>query len=83
MYFAMARGAQADARPPADGVGGEGSAGLEMTKWFDTNYHYMVPEVAAGQSFTLTSTKPVDEFREAKALGITPGRSCWDRSRSC
>jgi len=43
---------------------------LEMTKWFDTNYHYMVPEFARGQNFTLASTKPVDEFREAKALGF-------------
>ena len=40
-----------------------------MTKWFDTNYHYMVPEFAQGQRFTLASTKPVDEYREAKALG--------------
>ena len=41
----------------------------EMTKWFDTNYHYMVPEFARGQAFELASLKPVDEFREAKALG--------------
>jgi 5-methyltetrahydropteroyltriglutamate--homocysteine methyltransferase len=40
-----------------------------MTKWFDTNYHYMVPEFTKGQRFTLASTKPVDEYREAKALG--------------
>src|SRR3546814_9707269 len=40
-----------------------------MTKWFDTNYHYMVPEVTPGQSFQLTSTKAIDEYREAKALG--------------
>src|SRR5690606_28856851 len=37
---------------------------------FDTNYHYIVPEVRRGQRFTLASTKPVDEFLEAKALGI-------------
>jgi len=43
---------------------------MEMTKWFDTNYHYMVPEFAQRQSFTLASTKPIDEFVEAKALGI-------------
>ena len=55
--FAMARGTQ-DAPP------------MEMTKWFDTNYHYMVPEFEAGQRFTLASTKPIDEFAEAKALGI-------------
>ncbi|MGH7188863.1 MAG: 5-methyltetrahydropteroyltriglutamate--homocysteine S-methyltransferase [Acetobacteraceae bacterium] len=57
-YFAMARGSQKS-----------GATALEMTKWFDTNYHYMVPEFAPGQSFTLASTKPVDEFSEARALG--------------
>lgn len=57
-YFAMARGSQKS-----------GTGALEMTKWFDTNYHYMVPEFAPGQSFTLASTKPVDEFSEAGALG--------------
>ena len=56
-YFAMARGsAQATA--------------MEMTKWFDTNYHYIVPEFEEGQTFKLASTKVVDEFLEAKALGI-------------
>src|SRR5262249_32080808 len=44
---------------------------MEMTKWFDTNYHYIVPELGRNQRFTLASTKPVDEFLEAKALGIT------------
>ena len=56
-YFAMARGT-ADA--PA----------MEMTKWFDTNYHYIVPEFTAGQTFRLASHKVVEEFREARALGI-------------
>ena len=61
-YFAMARGTRgrADGDLPA----------LEMTKWFDTNYHYMVPEFSRGQTFTLAAAKPVDEFREAKALGF-------------
>ena len=61
-YFAMARGTRgrADGDLPA----------LEMTKWFDTNYHYMVPEFSRGQTFTLATTKPVDEFREAKELGF-------------
>src|SRR5690606_35134788 len=40
-----------------------------MTKWFDTNYHYMVPEFVKNQAFSLSSTKPVEEYREAKALG--------------
>lgn len=57
-YFTMARGSE------KAGIGA-----LEMTKWFDTNYHYMVPEFVPGQTFTLASTKPVDEFSEAKALG--------------
>jgi 5-methyltetrahydropteroyltriglutamate--homocysteine methyltransferase len=68
-YFAMARGAEGE----ACGCGGNhatGVAALEMTKWFDTNYHYLVPEFTAGQRFSLASNKPVDEFREAKALGI-------------
>ncbi|WP_316977925.1 5-methyltetrahydropteroyltriglutamate--homocysteine S-methyltransferase [Shumkonia mesophila] len=62
IYFAMARGTRGRA-------GGDLPA-LEMTKWFDTNYHYMVPEFARGQAFALASTKAIDEFLEAKALGI-------------
>jgi 5-methyltetrahydropteroyltriglutamate--homocysteine methyltransferase len=42
----------------------------EMTKWFDTNYHYIVPEFQAGTAFKLSATKPFDEFQEALALGI-------------
>src|SRR5690606_38737267 len=42
---------------------------LEMTKWFDTNYHYLVPELQAGQKFQLAGDKPVAEFLEARALG--------------
>src|SRR5262249_34168637 len=61
-YFAMARGAQrAELDVPA----------LEMTKWFDTNYHYIVPEWTAGQRFRIASTKPFDELAEAQALGIS------------
>jgi 5-methyltetrahydropteroyltriglutamate--homocysteine methyltransferase len=56
-YFAMARGTAA---APA----------MEMTKWFDTNYHYIVPELHRGQPFRLASTKAVDEVLEARALGI-------------
>jgi 5-methyltetrahydropteroyltriglutamate--homocysteine methyltransferase len=70
-YFAMARGAQGghDEGACAHGHGHGDVPALEMTKWFDTNYHYMVPELAAGQRFALASAKPVDEFLEAKALG--------------
>ena len=60
-YFAMARGVQS---------GGRDVTAMEMTKWFDTNYHYIVPEFEPAQAFRLSSAKPVDEFQEAKALGI-------------
>jgi len=65
-YFAMARGAQGHGEGCAHALD---STAQEMTKWFDTNYHYMVPELAAGQTFALSSSKPVDEFVEARALG--------------
>ncbi len=74
-YFALARGTQGEAEACAHGHShghaheGTGLPALEMTKWFDTNYHYLVPEFARGQTFELASTKVVDEFREAKALG--------------
>ena len=42
----------------------------EMTKWFDTNYHYIVPEFRADTEFKLSSTKVFDEFAEASALGL-------------
>jgi 5-methyltetrahydropteroyltriglutamate--homocysteine methyltransferase len=58
LYFAMARG-RADA--PA----------MEMTKWFDTNYHYIVPELTADTAFALSGNKVLDEFHEAKFLGVT------------
>jgi 5-methyltetrahydropteroyltriglutamate--homocysteine methyltransferase len=72
-YFAMARGAEGKAHDNCCAHGhsesGHAAPAQEMTKWFDTNYHYMVPEFVRGQSFQLTSCKAVDEFREAKALG--------------
>jgi 5-methyltetrahydropteroyltriglutamate--homocysteine methyltransferase len=67
-YFAMARGAQS-AKGHEGCAHGLDSTAQEMTKWFDTNYHYMVPELSAGQAFALSSSKAVDEFLEAKALG--------------
>ncbi|MEV0448461.1 5-methyltetrahydropteroyltriglutamate--homocysteine S-methyltransferase [Streptomyces sp. NPDC050600] len=57
-YFAMARGTQ-DTAP------------LEMTKWFDTNYHYLVPELGPDTVFSTDSAKQVAELREALALGLT------------
>lgn len=73
-YFAMARGTQgAQGHECANHGGGHGHGlpAQEMTKWFDTNYHYMVPEFSKGQEFTLASTKAIDEFSEAYALGFT------------
>jgi 5-methyltetrahydropteroyltriglutamate--homocysteine methyltransferase len=73
-YFAMARGSQAGAAQEAcahgHGHAGEGVPAAEMTKWFDTNYHYLVPELTADQAFRLASTKALDEYLEARALGI-------------
>jgi len=62
-YFAMARGEKGDGARP-------GVAAMEMTKWFDTNYHYIVPEFNAHTRFALSSLKPVEEFAEAEALGV-------------
>lgn len=48
---------------------GEPAAAAEMTKWFNTNYHYIVPEFTRGQTFKLTWTQLLDEVDEALALG--------------
>ncbi|MBT9182808.1 5-methyltetrahydropteroyltriglutamate--homocysteine S-methyltransferase [Pectobacterium punjabense] len=48
---------------------GQPAAAAEMTKWFNTNYHYMVPEFTQGQQFALTWTQLLDEVDEALALG--------------
>jgi 5-methyltetrahydropteroyltriglutamate--homocysteine methyltransferase len=61
-YFAMARGRQ---------EGGVDVTAMEMTKWFDTNYHYIVPELGPDTEFSLASEKPFDEHAEAmEELGI-------------
>jgi 5-methyltetrahydropteroyltriglutamate--homocysteine methyltransferase len=65
-YFAMARGVKAGREGDSRG----GAAAMEMTKWFDTNYHYIVPELEENQSFRLASGKPVDEYIEARSLGV-------------
>lgn len=57
-YFAMARGVEST--PP-----------LEMTKWFDTNYHYLVPEIGPDTRFSVNDRTPVEDFREAAELGLT------------
>ncbi|HBN6701584.1 TPA: 5-methyltetrahydropteroyltriglutamate--homocysteine S-methyltransferase [Elizabethkingia anophelis] len=61
LYFAMARGYQKD---------GLDITAMEMTKWFDTNYHYIVPEFSKGQSFKLFSNKIINEFIGARQIGI-------------
>jgi 5-methyltetrahydropteroyltriglutamate--homocysteine methyltransferase len=61
LYFAMARGSQKK---------GQDVVAMEMTKWFDTNYHYIVPEFTKNQKFTLFSEKIINEFKEANDLGI-------------
>lgn len=71
LYFAMARGSLGDKQTDCGHTHHRhGVPALEMTKWFDTNYHYMVPEVSEDQTFMLMTQKPVDHFLEAKALGI-------------
>jgi 5-methyltetrahydropteroyltriglutamate--homocysteine methyltransferase len=55
-YFAMARGRQSE---------GVDVTAMEMTKWFNTNYHYIVPELGPDTRFSLSSTKPFDEHAEA------------------
>ena len=61
LYFAMAHGYQKD---------GIDVTAMEMTKWFDTNYHYIVPEFTRDQQFKLTYNKAASEFAQALALGI-------------
>ena len=56
-YFAMARG-------------NENSVAMEMTKWFNTNYHYIVPELSPEDNYALNASKILDEYKEAKALGV-------------
>lgn len=57
LYFAMARGNQ-------------DCVAMEMTKWFNTNYHYIVPEISKDTKFSLNSKKVIEEYKEALELGI-------------
>jgi 5-methyltetrahydropteroyltriglutamate--homocysteine methyltransferase len=59
IYFAMARGYQKD---------GYDITAMEMTKWFDTNYHYIVPEFRKDQKFSPISEKAIKEYNEAKVV---------------
>ena len=75
-YFTLARGVAAE---PAAGCAGHdpslvpsGSAALEMTKWFDTNYHYLVPEFDHATRFALHPQRLLAEVAQAQALGHSP-----------
>jgi len=57
LYFSMARG-------------NESTVAMEMTKWFNTNYHYIVPELSLEDEYKLNASKIINEYKEAKALGI-------------
>ena len=56
-YFAMARG-------------NKDSVAMEMTKWFNTNYHYIVPELSSDDNYELDATKIIEEYTEAKSHGV-------------
>ncbi len=60
LYFRMARGSEDE----------NGAAAMEMTKWFDTNYHYIVPEFRPGQVFRLSSSRLFNQVRAAGRAGI-------------
>ncbi len=57
LYFAMARG-------------NDNAVAMEMTKWFNTNYHYIVPELSKEDNYALNAQKILNEYNEAKAAGI-------------
>ena len=59
LLFAMARGSKE-------------AVAMEMTKWFNTNYHYIVPELSKADNYRLNATKIIEEYKEAKAFGFTP-----------
>jgi 5-methyltetrahydropteroyltriglutamate--homocysteine methyltransferase len=69
-YFAMARGFQ---------NGTVSIPAMEMTKWFNTNYHYIVPEISRDSSFKLNIQKPLKAFELAKDNGITTHPVILDR----
>ncbi len=58
LYFSMARG-------------NTNALAMEMTKWFNTNYHYIVPELSLEDNYKLNASKIINEYREAKEIGIS------------
>ncbi|NOZ16803.1 MAG: 5-methyltetrahydropteroyltriglutamate--homocysteine S-methyltransferase [Betaproteobacteria bacterium] len=67
-YFRVARGRSAQSAEHAACCGGVAAG--EMTKWFDTNYHYIVPEFAADTTFKLDASRLVEQLAEARAQGV-------------
>jgi 5-methyltetrahydropteroyltriglutamate--homocysteine methyltransferase len=57
LYFSMARG-------------NKDAVAMEMTKWFNTNYHYIVPELSLEDDYSLNASKIINEYKEAKEIGI-------------
>jgi 5-methyltetrahydropteroyltriglutamate--homocysteine methyltransferase len=68
-YFRVARGLSAQSASDAQCCGGVAAG--EMTKWFDTNYHYIVPEFNAATEFKLDASRLLEQLAEAKAQGVT------------
>lgn len=68
-YFRVARGRSAQGTDDHATCCGGVAAG-EMTKWFDTNYHYIVPEFEAGTSFTLDASRLLGQLAEASTQGV-------------
>jgi len=68
-YFRVARGRSAQGTDDHSGCCGGVAAG-EMTKWFDTNYHYIVPEFSAATEFKLDASRLLEQLAEAKAQGV-------------
>lgn len=65
-YFQTARGRY------QNHAGGSAVRAAEMTKWFDTNYHFLVPEITVVTQFSLNCDRLVEQIAEAKALGVKP-----------
>ncbi|MBT2299076.1 5-methyltetrahydropteroyltriglutamate--homocysteine S-methyltransferase [Variovorax paradoxus] len=68
-YFSMARGVAAEVHDHGCAHAEHGTFALEMTKWFDTNYHYLVPEFSPATRFSLQSVRLFDEVAEAQKAG--------------
>lgn len=70
LYFRMARGKEGDGTTEQGCCGSGAELACEMTKWFDTNYHYLVPEFNEASRFHIASSKVFDEYSEATELGL-------------